>query len=163
MDKIEIRTLAVRQPWASLIIERLKTHEVRAMNTLITGPTLIYASKTDYSKKYQRALKEHFLELKNDGIITDNIYEQELEFIDHGIRGAVLGIVDITYSIICRDEHVFNGFVDKHMVPKTFFKNGIAYLWELENVVKFDQPVKIDKWPSGGVWAKLPKSMFPEL
>ena len=29
-----------------------------------------------------------------------------------------------------------------------------VYAWELSNVRKFDRPVKLARWPAGGVWAR---------
>ncbi len=154
-----IRVLAVRQPWASLIIEGLKTIEVRSRNTNIRGQVAIYAGQHVPSQTEIDWVAKWF----------DSHYENPMELIkkmSSAGLGQVLGTVEITDSKECGAWSAFNDTRKFHWnVPiyySQFLKNKKVF-WHLKNPVKFVEPVKLEKWPSGGPWAKVPKSILPEI
>jgi hypothetical protein len=59
------RALSVRQPWAELILLRLKTLEIRSRPTKVRGWVQIYASlRRQESPKQRAAAAEHGLDLE---------------------------------------------------------------------------------------------------
>lgn len=163
-----IRVLAVRQPWASLIVEGLKTIEVRTRNTTIRGRVVIYAPSTEYPGKHQSELSSHFLYQYDQGNIPGKVAGRAVDFINpiRKNKGAILGTVEIysstTHPVI--SEQVFNQETARHLAPESYLnKNGVHY-WYLRNPVKIPEPIPLEKWPSGGPWAKIPKRLlYPKV
>lgn len=165
-----IRVLAVRQPWASLIVEGLKTIEVRTRFIKTSYPNAervaIYASKkvpTIHERvgcfstlgrwmqfeEMNAADKEKFNRLNLIGYNSSNL-------------GVIIGTVEISN---CRNigeltTHDKETIYRKSYAPAAMIKDS-SYIWELKNPAKFPEPIPLDKWPSGGPWAKVPKSMLP--
>ncbi len=154
-----IRVLAVRQPWASLIIEGLKTIEVRSRNTNIRERVAIYASASRYTKKDEADIISNFYCMNDNRIIPYVLYKYASDNTLRGSRGVILGTVEIVDSVTMGKGALNLKRVD-HLAP---IDDGNYYGWCLQNPVKFVEPVKLEKWPSGGPWAKVPKSILPEI
>jgi hypothetical protein len=130
----EIRVLAVRQPWASLIVEGLKTIEVRSRVTNIREVIAIYASASK-----QDEIEEYYREY--------NFYTLP--------KGVIIGTVEI---IGCADFDLIT-FSGKELLSKasclpSYKISTNFYYWKLANPVKFFSPIPY-KPPKGAVvWSK---------
>lgn len=125
-----MKVLAVKQPWASLIAEGIKTIEVRSKPTNVRERVAIYASRTLPSGELIR-----FRDLA---------------------RGCIIATVDF---VGCREYQSFPDFVQdepNHRIPcanSTDIGPFGRYGWELSNVKKLDTPIPF-KMPRGCVvWA----------
>ena len=140
----EIRVLAVRQPWASLIVEGLKTIEVRSRPTNIRERVAIYASTA----------KQETLEGEHGKNYNYRILP----------TGKIIGTVEIatcTNSKIISQKH-FEMFHKYHFAPSGFLVDGGVYFWYLEKPVEFSIPIHY-KPPKGAVvWSKtkLPEGVL---
>jgi len=142
----EIRVLAVRQPWASLIVEGLKTIEIRSRPTNIRERVAIYASK-----------KINELDCINSRgyVWNDKIHPDILK------TGVILGTVDIysstTHPVI--SSAVFNINHKYHMAQDSYFTKEGVHFWYLKDPIKFSIPIPY-KPPKGAVvWSK---TVLPE-
>lgn len=157
----EIRVLAVRQPWASLIVEGLKTIEVRSTHTKIKGKIAIYASKYKYSKKQKEALQEHLhsLEQKNFIHYSDWLWIRKL--LDEGDTGKILGTVEISspYSCPLYSLDIFHSYFAGHLAPDNYFSKNKTHLWYINNPVRFETPLKYTPPRGAVVWSK---TVLPE-
>lgn len=75
----------------------------------------------------------------------------------------ILGTVEIYDSPTYMTRGLFTAMEPAHRAPEKYYKEGRTFFWYLKNPVKFAEPVKLDRWPSGGPWARIPKSILPEL
>ena len=94
-DQEEIRVLAVRQPWASLIVEGLKTIEVRNRPTNIRERVAIYASSkklSSYEKSTFDAVLDH---LEFHDMITVEQHEEIWENVQNPLTKCIIGSVEI--------------------------------------------------------------------
>ena len=131
-----IRVLAVRQPWASYIVEGFKQIELRSVNTNIRERVAIYASRTT---------------IDSDFVQTVNIWKQRGEIFP---IGKILGTVEITGSELNKGKHDFEDLKDKHISPERYFDARYTHFWYLRNPVKFDITIPY-KPPKGAVvWSK---------
>lgn len=136
----EIRVLAVRQPWASLIVEELKTIEIRSRPTNIRGRVAIYASTAK-----QEILEGGYGPEYNYRILP---------------TGQIIGTVEI---FDCVDGQDFtslnlNALRTLSLAPTNMITND-AFYWRLEHPVKFSKPIPY-KPPKGAiVWSK---TVLPE-
>lgn len=155
-----IRVLAVRQPWASLIVEGLKTIEVRSRNTNMTGKVAIYASKNIYTEAEGNAFLDMIYRMEDAktittekrGLIENTLYDN--------VRGKIIGTVVIYDSTKPVNTLEYEIFQDAHFAPNSYYETNKTYFWHLADPVKFPEPIPLDKWPSGGPWARIPKSML---
>lgn len=128
-----MRVLAVREPWASLLMNGNKQLEIRSQPTKIRERVAIYASRT----------KINHMELE---WLTDR---NQVE-IPETHQGNVLGTIDL---INCTNVDWKKEYFDMHLVnPKWFEKE--MYAWYM------DEPTKCDpfewKMPKGTVvWAAI--------
>lgn len=137
----EIRVLAVRQPWASLIIEGLKTIEVRSRSTNIRERVAIYASLS----------KQEILEGAHGKDYNYRILP----------TGCIIGTIEITQCVKPRNTFEYSLYSDEHFAPMEYYKQDNTYFWDLKRPVKFDKPIPI-KWPSTGSWARIQKDLLKE-
>src|SRR5574344_1209167 len=111
-----MRVLAVRQPWASLIVEGLKTIEVRSKNTKINERVLIYSSLGEYTKAQKCMLHNYFVNLS----VPDS--RLAIKTLYGGIRGKIIGSVEIKNSFPAIVDDLQNDF-------ETFNVNYLAPEW----------------------------------
>jgi hypothetical protein len=154
-----IRVLAVRQPWAGLIVEGLKTIEVRSRPTNIRERVAIYACGNNKFLKdnlwYRCQLASVF---ENDTRYNPQKYlpdSKELHI------GNIIGTVEISDCYqMSRDGYRMRG--KKHLCPMSFYSHDSVYSWELNNAEKFLYPIPY-KPPKGAVvWSKteLPEGIL---
>lgn len=138
-----MRVLAVRQPWASLIVEGLKTIEVRSRPTNIRERVCIYASTAK-----QETLEGEYGKYYNYMILP---------------TGKIVGTVELhssTHHPIISTS-VFNMHRDLHLAPERYFNENGVHFWHLRNPIKFTQPIPY-KPPKGAiVWSnfELPEAI----
>ena len=143
----EIRVLAVRQPWASLIVEGLKTIEVRSRPTNIRERVAIYATKDE---KWLHNNLWYRVELASK-LQGDPRYDpsEKLEY------GKIIGSVEIVDCIKMSFIN-FHAAYNQHFSPYRFADD---HGWELDNPIKFETPIPY-KPPKGAVvWSK---TVLPE-
>jgi len=135
-----MRVLAVRQPWASLIVEGLKTIEVRSKPTNIRERVAIYASTSKASRFY----------FTPNGKIS-TAYDADFT------KGFILGTVEIidSPSYPIESYEMFRSISNQHLAPDGYYSDKKTYIWRLENPVKFTQPIPY-KPPKGAVvWSNF--------
>jgi hypothetical protein len=163
----EIRVLAVRQPWASLIVEGLKTIEVRSKPTNIRGRVAIYASSKrptnndiGWTFLSLSALKMYEEMNESDQKLIDSAYQ------NCGVQnGYIIGTVEI---VDCESIPV-----DKNRIEKDSFserrrehflisQKKFKFYWELSNPVKFSSPIPYTPPKGAVVWSKteLPEEIL---
>lgn len=156
----ENRVLAVRQPWASLIVEGLKTIEVRSRKANITERVAIYASQKIAPIEDCKTV---------ESVIWDRSRKREAippKYFNHFIydtfpRGQIIGAVEIRSCEKLGIADFSNEEAGRIFSLAPRIIRGESYFWHLSDPVKFDNPIPI-KWPSGGSWARIPKSMLKE-
>ena len=115
-----MKTLTIKEPWASLIINGYKTYEFRSWKTNYRGKILIHAGKSlekDQVKKIEKYnLKYSSGEIIGEATITDCIkVDKEL---DQKLREK--------NNLVYGNNHIDN------------------YAWKLENIKKYDKKIKIN-------------------
>ncbi|MEN6293137.1 MAG: ASCH domain-containing protein [Methanobacterium sp.] len=176
----EIRVLAVRQPWASLIVEGLKTIEVRSKPTNIRGRVAIYTSAKKPTHEEISELFHYFGDQQrqcydSEGrVLKDNkemfeyfgrhsaLVHSFLSNSEHKkLSGKIIGTVEIVASSSCNDDLEYDLYKKEHLAPiEVVLKNklrieyGDLYFWHLRRPVKFSEPIPY-KPPKGAVvWSK---------
>lgn len=121
-----MRVITLKQPWASLVAEGLKTYEFRNMNYSYRGKILIHAGKgIDYEA--MERVKEYNLDYPQSKIIA------EVEIVD----------------CIKVDDH-FNQFINNLQSPVYGCKERSGYAWQLNNIKKINLNKKIPG--KQGIW-----------
>lgn len=140
----EIRVLAVRQPWASLIVEGLKTIEVRSRPTNLRERIAIYASRTTSSEDFYN--------------VKDLLFQLDYDLLPIGkIIGTVFIDSSTTHPII--SQTVYDMYSNEHHYKYRINTHKGVHMWDLKNPIKFSQPIPY-KPPTGAVvWSK---TVLPE-
>lgn len=130
--KENIKVLAVKQPWASLIAEGKKTIEVRSMPTNIRGRVAIYASLSSF----------------DTGLLN------KIPATDPFLKGHIIATVEIVDCKQYVRNHEFMHDRNKHLIPPDEIKNySCGYGWLLCNAQNLAEPIEY-KMPKGCVvWA----------
>ena len=149
----EIRVLAVKQPFASLIVEGLKTIEVRSRTTQIRGRIAIYASKTPLSLDDCEHVNSIVWELLRKKITLLSKYYAPYNY-KHFPTGQILGTVELEsceklgIADFSREES------GRYLSFAPGIQRGKSYFWHLKNPVKFENSIPY-KPPKGAVvWSK---------
>jgi len=156
----EIRVLAVRQPWASLIVEGLKTIEVRSSPTNIRGRVAIYGTSRCVTNSEENAFLRMFSGFEDDDLLSF----QNREIAERclwGTRtfGFVVGTVEIVDSTQCSGDLEYKLYENEHFAPAEYFAEENTYFWHLRRPVKFSNPINYTP-PRGAVrWSK---TVLPE-
>ena len=147
-----IRVLAVRQPWASLIMWGGKTFEIRTMNTNIRGPMVIYASRSTPARCYLDWLEEYRLD---DIMFKDLVFKEGK--MDPFIKGAILGTVSL---VGCREtsKYWFDGHIESHMNNPDWYKPGL-FAWELKDPCPIT-PIDFKFTKGQVVWGSIEKGLI---
>lgn len=119
--------LGIRQPWAELIMQGIKTIELRSSQTQIRGSIYVYASKT-------LAKTPHAIEAADKA-------EIETETLPTGV---LLGTVEIVDSFPATAEHA-----GPSGVPASLLKG--KYAWKLAHPRRIKSPLVPEYLPYG-VW-----------
>jgi len=119
--------LGIQQPWAELILQGVKTLEIRRSHTRRIETIYVYASRRFSAyPAARRALKRHRLD------------KEQL------VYGQILGTVDIVAS-----RTATKADAEAACVPAKLLAGRCA--WELANPVRFEQPLEVRFLPYG-VW-----------
>jgi len=143
--KENIKVLAVRQPWASLIACNYKDCEVRSQHTYTRGRIAIYASRSEPTDEDMASMEAYFTNYLTMPV-PDAFKKENLPM------GKILATVDLLDSDLFsekewKDEQIW------HLAPDSYFKPGKTYGWYLCDVEKLDVPIDY-KMPKGCVvWA----------
>jgi hypothetical protein len=116
-----MRVLAVREPWASLIISGQKTIELRTMPTNIRERIAIYATRTKI-----RVNDMKWLESTGASIPCAQ-------------KGKIIGTIKLSgcYEIVSSDE--FKGLVNCHLCdPALFQYQSGVFGWQLQNPLEVE-------------------------
>ncbi len=159
-----MKTITVKQPWASLIVEGLKDIENRTWSTKFRGRVLIHAGLENILKKIKYGESIQFL--TNDQIKdATKTSERNLSIFGSILPvGAIIGSVEIVDCVINHPsiwaEHSAKKetrknkagviFVDEIEVP--------VYNWVLANPIKFPEPIpakgKLSFWDYPNILAE---------
>ena len=115
-----MKVLTIKEPWASLIINRYKEYEFRSWKTKYRGKILIHAG----------------MSLEKDA--AKRFSEYNLEY----YKGAIIGEATITDCILVDTK--FNEELRK-INPLVYARSNHVetYAWKLENIKKYDKPIYI--------------------
>ena len=113
-----MKTLTIKEPWASLIIEEYKKYEFRSWKTKYRGKILIHAGCSVEKDMMKR-------------------------FSDYNINvnpGYIIGHATIVDCILVNEE--FNKEL-RNIDPVVYGRSNHTetYAWKLENVVKYEKPI----------------------
>ncbi len=112
---MKIKALSFRQPWAELVIDGIKTMDLRTWNTHYRGLLAVYASQT----------------IEKEACYEHNIDPDQLT------TGAVIGIVDLL-NVTKLDERTYNEQSTAHLNARHFRES--LYGWKLVNPRRLDNP-----------------------
>lgn len=115
----KMKTLSIREPWASLIINGYKNYEFRNWKTNYRGEVLIHASLA-----FEKENIEHF---KSLGLNYSS--------------GEIIGKATITDCINVTEDFE-NDLIKENALVYGASKGRGGYAFKLENVVKFDKNIK---------------------
>lgn len=146
-----MKTITIKQPWASLIVEGIKDVENRTWKTNFRGRILIHAGIEKTSGLIAKYLShEQHIEFRK------KVGYSGLDFLEP--TGAIIGSVEIVDCVI---NHPSIWAEKTHFVSKTFYdkciytdkdwafdikenlvlKKDITYNWVLANPIKFPEPI----------------------
>ena len=142
-----MKTITIKQPWASLIVEGIKDVENRTWKTNFRGRVLVHAAARPANIKYEIEGQASIKEIKMFSALgraeKDNLF------------GCIIGSVEIVDCVINHP-----GIWAEKTINKTYWKNGKHYLekvkpiynWVLANPIKFPEPIpckgKLSFWES---------------
>ena len=152
MNPDHIRVLAVRQPWASLIMWGGKTLEIRTMNTNIREPIAIYASRSPPKICDLNWLEEYYQ------IGLDDIFFEDLGVdMDPFIKGAILGTVSL---VGCREtsKYWFDNHAESHMNNSNWYIPGL-FAWKLKDPRPIT-PIDFKFVQGQVVWSSIDKGLI---
>lgn len=115
-----MKVLTLKQPWASLVVNKYKEYEFRTWKTSYRGKILIHAGLT-MEKEYARLFDKYNM---------DYIY------------GAIIGEATIVDCILVDAE--FNESLNN--INDIVYGNSnhlSKYAWKLDNIKKYDKPIFI--------------------
>ena len=129
----KMKTITVKQPWASLIVEGIKDIENRTWKTNLRGRVLIHAGMSKTT-----GLIVRYLNTEQHKAFRERFGFSGLDFLEP--KGAIIGSVEI---VDCVEYHksiwaeksidIYDQFsLDRHEA---------IYNWVLANPIKFDKPI----------------------
>lgn len=126
-----MKVLTIKEPWATLIIEKYKQYEFRSWKTNYRGKILIHAGLS-LEKDMEERFKEYDLKY-NCGNIIGEAELVDCILVDEKLSKKLRQINPLVYA---RSNHVE------------------TYAWKLVNVKKYDNPIpcrgKLGLWNYGG-------------
>ena len=115
-----MKVLTIKEPWASLIIEKYKEYEFRSWKTNYRGKILIHAGLS-LEKDMANRFKEYNLDYKCGYIIGEAELVDCIK-VDEKLNNYLKELNPLVYA---RSNHVEN------------------YAWKLENIKKYDKPIPV--------------------
>ena len=113
-----MKTLTIREPWASLIVNGYKDYEFRSWKTNYRGKILIHTSS------------------KIEVNMIDRFKEYNLSY----LNGYIIGEAELVDCILVDDSFIRNLIKINHVVYRESNHNE-TYAWKLENIKKYDTPI----------------------
>ena len=115
-----MKVLTIKEPWATLIIEKYKKYEFRSWKTNYRGKILIHAGLS---------LEKDMLERFKDYNLTCS-------------KGAIIGEADLVDCILVDEQ--FNEEL-RQLDPVVYGRSNHVetYAWKLENIKKYDKPIPV--------------------
>ena len=113
-----MKVLTIKEPWATLIIEKYKKYEFRSWKTNYRGKILIHTSQV-----IEKDMKERFKDYKLN-------YK----------CGYIIGEAELVDCIKIDEKFEKNL---RKINPLIYARSGHVrkYAWKLENIVKYDKPI----------------------
>ncbi len=130
-----MKTISIKQPWASLIIEGIKDIENRTWKTSFRGTVLVHASGKPIGKITDLLTQDQF-----DSLNVNRFAPEWLQLLMAGryTNSAILGTVDIVDCVI---NHPSIWAEKGTLIYDTNLQIVPIYNWVLANPVKFNQPI----------------------
>lgn len=113
-----MKALTIKEPWASLIIEKYKKYEFRSWKTKYRGKILIHAGLSVEKDMMQR-FKDYDISIK-PGCIIGEATLTDCILVDENFNKKLRAIDPIVYG---RSNH------------------AETYAWKLEDIVKYEKPI----------------------
>lgn len=113
-----MKALTIKEPWASLIIEKYKKYEFRSWKTKYRGKILIHAG-LGIEKDMMERFKDYNIDI-NPGYIIGEAIITDCILVDEEFNCELRSIDPVVYG---RSNHTE------------------TYAWKLENVVKYEKPI----------------------
>ena len=113
-----MKTLTIKEPWASLIIEEYKKYEFRSWKTKYRGKILIHAG-CSVEKDMMKRFSDYNINV-NPGYIIGHATIVDCILVDEEFNKELRNIDPVVYG---RSNHTE------------------TYAWKLENVVKYEKPI----------------------
>lgn len=113
-----MKALTIKEPWASLIIEKYKKYEFRSWKTKYRGKILIHAGLSVEKNMMQR-FKDYDISIK-PGYIIGEATLTDCILVDENFNKELRAIDPIVYG---RSNH------------------AETYAWKLEDIVKYEKPI----------------------
>lgn len=144
-----MKTISIKQPWASLIVKGIKPIENRTWPTKYRGRVLVHAGAKPEKEPYKI-----FSESQFDFLNEEGREHQLFEVFDYyKNNGAIIGSVEIVDCVINHESI----WADKR--SELFLLNNKAiYNWVLANPIKFPEPIpakgKLSFWDYPNILAE---------
>jgi hypothetical protein len=110
--------LSIKQPWATLLVNGLKTVEVRGWSTRRRGRVLIHSGRVPDRRRQAWAL------------VPANLRE------DAGQLGGIIGVADLTDCIVYRTPEKFAADQPRHLNDPSWFRNKRLFGFAFANMEK---------------------------
>jgi hypothetical protein len=104
----KLHAISLKQPWAALVVARVKTVEVRTWPTRQRGQVLIHAARSADDRPQGWAL----------------VNTPELEALA-ALRGGVLGVVELTACLKYHTAEAFAAAAGQHRNAPSWFRPGL--------------------------------------
>lgn len=144
---MDIKSLAVRQPFAGLIAFGYKTMEIRTRNTAIRGDVAIYASVAPpASDMLSIAVRDIVAAQARDPSISPHPVSFPTR--------KIVAIAEIVGVVPIRTLEEFRALYEKHYAPEEYFVPGRTYGWCLGNVRRI-VPIHYMRKKGSITWANV--------
>jgi len=132
-----MKTITIKQPWASLICEGIKNVENRTWKTSVRGRVLIHAANQSWNWD---KLINYMTYMGTLGAFTDKWTRKWLSNLQ---TGAIIGSAEIVDCVINYDSIWAEKGVNFEFENKLSFDVKIkpTYNWVLANPILFDKPI----------------------
>jgi len=134
-----MKALTLRQPWATIVAEKLKTVEVRTWSTKYRGPLIIHAGKGWDSSAWDEFKAK-----------IPDVY-QRADFFDRsrGERGRVIARTQLVDVVRYDDPDSFLKDFERHFNAFTRFREGL-FGWVFGRTYRLADPAEVRG--SLGLW-----------